>query len=89
MVYTYSTPLLSGLMARLLIDLTVGKRIPITIRDQALWWTRHYHQSVKSTIFEEKVKKFEDEKSQCFNVSFKIIYADEICIATCINSCIC
>ena len=50
--------------ARLLIELTVGTQIPITLWHQSVWWARYYHPGVDRTVYEERVTEFEDEHSK-------------------------
>jgi len=52
------------MVARLLIQLTVGRHIPISLRDQALWWVKYYHPNQQPSVYEEKVKRFENDKSK-------------------------
>ena len=57
--FTTSTPLRSALAVRLFIELKAGDSIPITLEEQAQWWSTHYHSGGDASSFQEKVEAHE------------------------------
>ena len=60
--HALSTPLRSGLAARLYIDLKFGSSISETLEEQASWWASNYHVGGDEASFKQKVTDYESGK---------------------------